>query len=62
VEPAFGNTTGAKRLDAFTLRGRKKVRVHWMICAMVHNIEKIEHCGPPGIQFLSPAPNLSVRP
>jgi hypothetical protein len=40
------------RLNAFTLRGRKKVRVQWMMYAMVHNIEKIAHHGdlegPPG--------------
>jgi transposase len=52
VEPVFGNIRTAKRLDAFTLRGRKKVRVQWMMYAMVHNIEKIAHYGeldgPPG--------------
>jgi transposase len=52
VEPVFGNIRGAKRLDGFTLRGRKKVRVQWLMYAMVHNIEKIAHYGeldgPPG--------------
>jgi transposase len=45
VEPVFGNITVAKRLDRFTLRGRGKVRVQWMMYAMVHNIEKIAHYG-----------------
>jgi hypothetical protein len=52
VEPVFGNITVAKRLDRFTLRGRGKFRVQWMMYAMVHNIEKIAHyrkrAGPPG--------------
>jgi hypothetical protein len=52
VEPVFGNITGAKRLDRFTLRGRPKVRVQWQLYAVVHNIEKIAHygkrAGPPG--------------
>jgi transposase len=45
VEPVFANITVAKRLDRFTLRGRAKVRVQWMLYALVHNIEKIAHYG-----------------
>jgi hypothetical protein len=45
VEPVFANITHAKRLDAFTLRGKAKVRVQWLMYAMVHNIEKIAHYG-----------------
>jgi hypothetical protein len=45
VEPVFANITFAKRLDTFTLRGRAKVRVQWLMYAMVHNIEKIAHYG-----------------
>jgi hypothetical protein len=47
VEPVFANITAAKRLDRFTLRGRAKVRVQWVLYALVHNIEKIAHYGPP---------------
>jgi hypothetical protein len=45
VEPVFANITVAKRLDTFTLRGKAKVRVQWLMYAMVHNIEKIAHYG-----------------
>ena len=45
VEPVFGNITVVKRMDRFTLRGREKVRVQWLMYAMVHNIEKIAHYG-----------------
>ena len=47
VEPVFANITTIKRLDRFTLRGRAKVRVQWLLYALVHNIEKIAHYGPP---------------
>ena len=47
VEPVFANITTAKRLDRFTLRGRAKVRVQWLLYALVHNIEKIAHYGAP---------------
>jgi transposase len=47
VEPVFANITTIKRLDRFTLRGRAKVRVQWLLYALVHNIEKIAHYGSP---------------
>jgi transposase len=47
VEPVFANITTVKRLDRFTLRGRAKVRVQWLLYALVHNIEKIAHYGAP---------------
>jgi hypothetical protein len=47
VEPVFANITTVKRLDRFTLRGRAKVRVQWLLYALVHNIEKIAHYGTP---------------
>ena len=45
VEPVFGNLRSQKRLDRFTLRGRIKVNIQWMLYGMVHNIEKILHYG-----------------
>jgi transposase len=45
VEPVFGNVRSQKRLDRFTLRGRIKVNIQWMLYCMVHNIEKILHYG-----------------
>ena len=45
VEPVFGNTRNNKRLDRFTLRGRKKVDGQWKMYCLVHNIEKLAHHG-----------------
>ena len=45
VEPAFGNLRGNKRLDRFTLRGRKKVDGQWKLFSLTHNIEKLAHHG-----------------
>jgi transposase len=41
VEPVFGNLRANKRLNRFTLRGRKKVDGQWKLFALVHNIEKL---------------------
>jgi len=45
VEPVFANLRIHKRLDRFTLRGKKKVDIQWKLYCMVHNIEKILHYG-----------------
>lgn len=45
VEPVFGNITVNKRLNRFTLRGKKKVNAQWLMYCMVHNIEKIKNYG-----------------
>jgi transposase len=45
VEPVFGNIRARKRLDRFTLRGRVKVNIQWMLYCLVHNIEKVLHFG-----------------
>jgi transposase len=41
VEPVFGNIRIHKRLDRFTLRGRIKVNIQWLLYCMVHNIGKL---------------------
>ena len=41
VEPVFANIRTQKRMDHFTLRGKIKVNIQWMLYCMVHNIEKI---------------------
>jgi len=41
VEPVFANIRTQKRMDRFTLKGRIKVNIQWMLYCMVHNIEKI---------------------
>ena len=45
VEPIFGNIRAQKRLDHFTLRGKIKVNIQWLLYCMVHNIEKILNYG-----------------
>lgn len=45
VEPVFANLRAHKRLDRFTLRGRLKVNIQWMLYCLVHNIEKILNFG-----------------
>jgi transposase len=45
VEPVFGNIRSCKRMDRFTLRGRIKVNIQWLLYCLVHNIEKISNYG-----------------
>jgi transposase len=45
VEPVFGNLCANKGLTRFTLRGRRKVDAQWKLFCLVHNIEKLAHCG-----------------
>ena len=41
VEPVFANIRIHKRMDRFTLRGKVKVNIQWLLYCMVHNIEKL---------------------
>ena len=41
VEPIFANIRIHKRMDRFTLRGKIKVNIQWLLYCMVHNIEKL---------------------
>ncbi len=45
VEPVFGNIRSCKRMDKFTLRGKIKVNIQWLLYCLVHNIEKISNYG-----------------
>lgn len=45
IEPVFGHLRGAKKLDRFTLRGRAKVLIQWLLYCMVHNITKLQVYG-----------------
>jgi transposase len=45
VEPVFANLRTQKRLDRFTLRGKVKVNIQWLLYCMIHNIEKIKNHG-----------------
>lgn len=45
VEPVFANIRHMKRLNRFTLRGKVKVNIQWVLYCMVHNLEKIANYG-----------------
>jgi transposase len=45
AEPVFANIRSNKKLDRFTLRGKDKVNIQWLLYCMVHNIEKIRNFG-----------------
>jgi transposase len=45
AEPVFANIRINKRLDRFTLRGKVKVNIQWLLYCLVHNIEKIMNYG-----------------
>lgn len=45
VEPVFANVRTQKRMDRFTLRGKIKVNIQWLLYCMVHNIGKIANYG-----------------
>jgi transposase len=45
VEPVFANIRARKRMDWFSLRGKIKVNIQWLLYCMVHNIEKITNYG-----------------
>lgn len=40
VEPVFANIRTQKRMNLFTLRGKTKVNIQWILYCLVHNIEK----------------------
>jgi len=40
IEPVFSNITHCKKLDRFSLRGKKKVNGQWLLYCMVHNLGK----------------------
>jgi transposase len=41
IEPVFGNITSNKGLNRISLRGEAKATAQWLLCCMVHNIEKL---------------------
>jgi len=45
VEPVFGNIGTTKRLNRFSLWGKKKVQGQWQLYCLVHNIEKLANYG-----------------
>lgn len=45
VEPVFGNIGTNKKLNRFSLRGKRKVQSQWQLFCMIHNIEKLANYG-----------------
>ena len=45
VEPVFANIRVHKGMDKFSLRGKIKVNIQWLLYCMVHNIEKVANYG-----------------
>jgi hypothetical protein len=45
VEPVFADIKYGKGLDRFTLGGKMKVNIQWVLYCMVHNIGKILNFG-----------------
>jgi hypothetical protein len=45
AEPVFANIRAMKRLDRFTLRGKIKVNIQWVLYCIIHNIGKIMNYG-----------------
>ena len=45
VEPVFANIRAHKGMNKFSLRGKIKVNIQWLLYCMVHNIEKIANYG-----------------
>ena len=45
VEPVFANIRVNKGMNKFTLRGKIKVNIQWLLYCMVHNIEKVANYG-----------------
>jgi len=41
VEPVFANIRTHKVMNRFTLRGKIKVNIQWLLYCMVHNIGKV---------------------
>jgi transposase len=46
AEPVFGNICSTLGLDRFTLRGKRKVNIQWLLYCMVHNLLKVHRYGP----------------
>ena len=46
VEPVFANIRTHKQMNRFTLRGKLKVNIQWLLYCMVHNMGKIIRFAP----------------
>lgn len=47
IEPVFANITSCKKMNRFTLRGKDKVNIQWLLFCIVHNLGKINNAMQP---------------
>jgi transposase len=45
IEPVFGNICSTLGLNRFTLRGKRKVSIQWLLYCIVHNLLKVHRYG-----------------
>lgn len=45
IEPVFANIRSTLRLDRFSLRGKVKVNIQWLLYCITHNMGKIQRYG-----------------
>lgn len=45
IEPVFANIRSTLGLDRFTLRGKKKVNIQWLLYCITHNLLKVHRYG-----------------
>ncbi len=46
AEPVFANIRSTLRFDRFSLRGKRKVNIQWMLFCTLHNLLKVHRYGP----------------
>jgi transposase len=46
AEPVFGNICSTLGLERFSLRGKRKVNIQWLLFCIVHNLLKVHRYGP----------------
>lgn len=45
AEPPFAHVRSIRRLDLFTLRGKRKINMQWLLYCTVHNLTKVHIYG-----------------
>jgi Transposase DDE domain len=45
AEPVFAHICSTLRLNRFTLRGKRKVNIQWLLYCIVHNLLKVHRYG-----------------
>jgi len=45
IEPVFANIRSTKGLNRFSLRGKTKVNIQWLLFCITHNLGKIQKYG-----------------